>query len=72
MKKRNALVLTVCGGITVLASVVFIIIGVMEAVERSEYQNTAMNTPAVVLVAAVFIAGAAAFIIGVRKVKQAK
>jgi hypothetical protein len=44
----------------------------MEAVERSEYQNITMNTPGVVVVASVFIAGAAAFIIGVRKMKQAK
>ena len=72
MKKRSALILTVGGGIAVLASVVLVIIGVMEAAERSEYRNIGTNTPAVVLVALVFIAGAAAFIAGVRKMKQAK
>ena len=72
MKKRSALILTVGGGIAVLASVVLVIIGVMEAAERSEYRNIGMNTPVIVLVALVFIAGAAAFIAGVRKMKQAK
>jgi cytochrome bd-type quinol oxidase subunit 2 len=72
MKKRGALVLTVCGGIAVLASIVLVIVGVMDTVGRSEYQNMTMNTPVVVLIAAVFIAGVAAFIVGVRKMKQTK
>jgi cytochrome bd-type quinol oxidase subunit 2 len=72
MKKRGALILTVCGCIAVLASIVLVIVGVMDTIERSEYQNMAMNTPVVVLIAAVFTAGAAAFIVGVRKMKQTK
>lgn len=72
MKKRNGLLLTICGAVIMLLSGIFIAIGVIEATLRSEYQQIGMNTPVVILAALVFIAGAAALIIGLRKMKTAK
>jgi uncharacterized integral membrane protein len=72
MEKKKALILTICGAVAILLSGVFIVIGILDAVERSQYQNTAMNTPVVVVLALVFIAGVVAFVIGIKKMKSAK
>jgi NADH:ubiquinone oxidoreductase subunit 6 (subunit J) len=72
MEKKKGLILTICGAVAILLSGIIIVIGILDAVERSQYQNTAMNTPVVVVVALVFIAGAVALVMGIKKMKPAK
>ena len=72
MEKKKARILTICGAAAAILSGIFIAIGVIDAMARSEYQNVGMNTPVVIIVALIFIAGAAALIIGLKKMKSYK
>jgi hypothetical protein len=51
---------------------VFIVIGILDAIKRSEYQNVGMNTPVVSIAVPGFMAGVAAFVIGLKKMKAVK
>ena len=72
MEKKKAKTLTICGAIAAVLSGLFIAYGIFDAIERSEYQNVGMNTPIIILAALVFIAGVAALVIGLKKMKSAK
>ena len=60
MGKKKWRTLTVGGAIAAVLSGVFIVYGIFDAIQRSQYQDIGMNTPAVVIAALIFIAGAAA------------
>ncbi|MDR0356658.1 MAG: hypothetical protein LBJ64_13130 [Deltaproteobacteria bacterium] len=64
--------LAIGGAVVAALSAVVIIIGVIDAVARSEYQNVGVNTPVVALLGLGFVAGAAAFVVGLKKMKSAK
>lgn len=72
MKKKKTHILTICGAIAAVLSGLFIAYGIFDAIERSKYQDIGMNTPVVVIAALIFIAGAAMFVIGLKKMKSAK
>jgi uncharacterized membrane protein len=72
MKKRNGLILAIYGAAATLLSAVFIIIGVLDAIETSQYRDIGMNTPVVILAALVFIGGVIALVMGLKKSKAEK
>jgi hypothetical protein len=72
MEKKKARILTIYGAVAAVLSAIVIVIGIIDAVARSEYQNTGMNTPVVIILGVVFIAGVAAFVAGLKKMKAAK
>jgi hypothetical protein len=72
MEKKKARILTICGAVAAVLSAIVIVIGIIDAVARSEYQNVGMNTPVVIILGLVFIAGVAAFVVGLKKMKSAK
>jgi uncharacterized membrane protein (DUF4010 family) len=67
MEKKKARVMAICGAAVVLLSGIFIAVGIVDAIDRSEYQNVGMNTPVVILTAFVFIAGVTALLTGLKK-----
>jgi hypothetical protein len=69
MEKKKARILTICGAVAAVLSAVVIVIGIIDMIERSQYQNVVANTPVVVVLGLVFIAGVAAFVIGLKKLK---
>jgi hypothetical protein len=72
MKKKKALVIAICGAVAAILSAIVIVIGILDAVERSQYREMGMNTPMVILLSLIFIAGVTALIVGLRKMKSAK
>lgn len=72
MEKKKARIIMICGAVVAVLSGLFIAYGIFDAVERSQYQDIGMNTPVVVIAALIFIAGAAMFVIGLRKMRSAK
>lgn len=72
MNKKKAVTLIVCGAATTLLSGVLIIMGILEGIERSQYQNLGLNIPMIILVGTLFIGGVAALIKGVRGMKSDK
>ena len=72
MEKKKARILTICGAVATLLSGILITVGILDAIERSEYQNIGMNTPVVIITALIFIASVAALVIGLMKMRSAK
>lgn len=72
MNKKKAVILSVCGAIAILLSGVLIIVGILEGIERSQYQNLGLNIPMIILVGVIFFGGVAALIKGIRGMKSDK
>jgi hypothetical protein len=72
MEKKKARILTICGAVAAVLSAVVIVIGILDAAAMSEYREVGMNTPVVIILGLVFLAGVAAFVIGLKKMKSAK
>ncbi len=72
MKKGNGMLLIICGAVLTALTGIIIAIGVIQAIEMSQYREIGMNVPVIALVALVLIAGVAALIAGIRKMKAAK
>jgi hypothetical protein len=72
MEKKKARILTICGAAVAVLSVIVIVIGIIDSVARSAYQDVILNTPVFILLGLVFIAGAVAFVIGLKKLKASE
>lgn len=72
MNKKKAMILSVSGAIMTLLSSVLIVIGILEAIESSQYRNVGLNIPMIILVGVLFIVGIIALIKGIREMKSAK
>lgn len=72
MNKKKAMMLSVSGAIMTLLSSILIVIGTLEAIESSQYQNIGLNIPMVILVGAIFIGGIVVLIKGIRELKSTK
>jgi hypothetical protein len=71
-QKKPGLIFTIGGAVAILLSGVLVVVGLLDAVERSRYQNMAMNTPVVIVLALVFLAGVVALVLGLKKMKSTK
>lgn len=72
MEKKKARILRICGAVAAVLSAVVIIIGIIDASEMSQYREVGMNTPVVILLGLVFLAGVTAFVVGLKKMKSAR
>lgn len=72
MEMKKWRTLTVSGAIVAALSGLFIVYGIFDAIKQSEYRDVGMNTPIIILAVLVFIAGVAALVIGLKKIKSAK
>jgi len=69
MNKKKARILTICGAVAAVLSGIVFVIGILEAIERSKYQNLGANTPVIIILSLIFFAGVAAFVIGLKKMR---
>lgn len=72
MNKKRAVILSVCGTVAVVMAGILIFIGILDGIERSQYQNLTINIPLVLLLGMLFIAGAVMLSIGIRGIKSGK
>ena len=47
MNKKRAVILSVCGTVAVVMAGILIFIGILDGIERSQYQNLTINIPLV-------------------------
>ena len=71
MDKKKARILTISGAVVAVLAGIVIVIGMLDTMERSKYQdNIVPNTPVIIILSLIFFAGVAAFFIGLKKTRS--
>ena len=70
--KKSSLILTLCGAAVTILCLALLVIGILDTIERSKYQNLGLNYPVVIPLGLGLIVGVALVIIGIRKMKSVK